>query len=83
MNMKNSHFQTSDYTLAVSLCCLGFPVDSLDCTNPQRVEFCFEREEGLDEAVKAFWKREIRVEPMTYATHSKLLKSRLFDARKK
>ena len=52
MNMKNSHFQTSDYTLAVSLCCLGFPVDSLDCTNPQRVEFCFWTRRG------AWWSGE-------------------------
>jgi hypothetical protein len=81
--MKEEKFETSDFTLAISLCCLGFCIRSFDDTDPQRVVFRFEKKKGLYEAIQTFWNRELRVEPMTYAAHTKLLKARLYDIQKK
>lgn len=73
-------FQTSDFALAITLISLGFKIYHIDRNDSSRVQFCFEREKGLDQAVTAFWTDEIRIEPKVLLLNHKLLKSRLYSA---
>ena len=74
------YMKLSDMPLAVTLATLGFHLEDIDRTSSERFQFCFKREEGLDEAVQAFWRGELRVEPKALFLNHKLLKSRLYGA---
>lgn len=77
--MKHDVFCTSDLPLATTLISLGFTVSHLDRTDGQRVRFCFDRTEELDETVEFFWRGELRIEPKLFCLNQKLLKSRLHE----
>jgi len=70
----------SDMPLAVVLSSLGFQLQSLDRTDPARFQFCFKEELGLEDAISAFWRGELRLEPKALFLNHKLLKSRIFSA---
>ena len=78
--MSNPYFSTSDFPLAVTLLSLGYVVDSIGQGESGRSEFNFDRGNSLDDAVQAFWRGELRVEPKTLFLNHKLLKSRLYGA---
>lgn len=72
-------YETSDLGLASSLCCLGYPILGLDRHDPRRVVFCFDvRQEGVEEAVKAYWDGSLRLSPAALFVHQKTLKQRLY-----
>ncbi len=73
------YFQTSDFPLAITLTSFGFRLDCLDRTSPNRVEFCFIREERLDEVVQDFWQGKLQIEPRSFYANFKLLKNRLLS----
>jgi len=75
--MIMSHFKTSDFPLAITLITLGFPLDNISKPSSGRMEFIFDREEELDNAIQSFWRDEIRVEPKQFYLNQKLLKSRI------
>ncbi|MBT4384832.1 hypothetical protein HOD30_03715 [Candidatus Peregrinibacteria bacterium] len=68
---------TSDWGLILVLSYLNFTCTRIDRNNPNRVEFCFEQNKKLDEAIAAFWRGDLRVEPRKFLMQQKLLKSRL------
>lgn len=73
----------SDMPLAVTLCVLGFNIESLD-PDPElngRINFCFAPSQKLSEAQRAFYRGELRVNPLEYHLHQKALKSRLHALR--
>lgn len=70
----------SDMPLAVALTTLGFHLENIDRTSSERFQFCFRRQEGLDDTVQAFWRGELRVEPKVLFLNHKLLKSRLYSS---
>lgn len=71
-------YVTSDFYIAVSLSCLGFRIERLDRTNPNRVVFCFEGEDSeIEKAVTSFWDGSLRLSPSALFSQQKLLKSRL------
>lgn len=72
-------YATSDLGGASHLHCCGFTLEALDRTNPRRVEFCFRRDPGLDEACQAYWSGTARVNPMALLLSQKMLKQRLYD----
>jgi hypothetical protein len=76
--MNMSHFETSDFPLGITLITLGFPLDYIS-KSTDRMGFQFRRENGLDEAVQAFWRDELRVEPKLFYLNQKLLKSRILS----
>lgn len=73
------YFTTYCIFLSSTLVTLGFRIDSLNKQNKQKVEFCFQREQGLDEAVQGYWARELRVEPQAFAANLKSIKNRLYS----
>lgn len=74
---EDRSFQTSDLPLAVSLLVLGFDLDGLDASNPSRVVFRFSQQDSLSEAVDAFWKGELSLEPKAFWNVQRELKARI------
>ena len=79
MKMSNDYFITSDFPLGVTLVSLGFCLESVSKAESNRASFYFKREEGLDNAVQAFWRDALRIEPKQFYLNQKLLKSRIFE----
>ena len=79
--MKNV-YETSDLGVASALACLGYQIKALDrnSNDPRRVIFCFEIEQGLPEAIAAYWTGELKVSALHLLTHQKLLKQRIYSA---
>lgn len=79
INIENENcFKTSDLTLATTLS-LYFPIVATDRTNPPRVMFVFDRTPELDRLVERFWRKEITVDPQTFANQIKNLKTRIYS----
>ena len=76
--MKN-YYKTTDWGLSSYIHSCGFVLESLDRTNPQRVEFCFRYDTGLDAACEEFWNGSARVNPMAFILSQKCLKQRLYN----
>ncbi len=74
MNMK---YCTSDFPTATVLYTLGFKLSHFDRTNPERIEFCFERNEYLDKTIECWWRGELKIEPQSLFSSQKVLKSRI------
>jgi len=72
----------SDFNLSVTLSAVGYRIDSLDFTNPKRVNFCFIPDEGFLNSVEAYWKGELSVEPKKLFAHQKDLKDRLYASQR-
>lgn len=77
MEMK-TYFRTSDLPLAVTLYTLGFPLIGIDKTSPKRAVFLFEDDNNTSDAVTAFHRGELRIDPRLILTNAKLVKDRLY-----
>jgi hypothetical protein len=76
----NDLFETSDLNLACVLLSLGYSLDCIDKTSSSsKAKFRFLRREGLDEAIQAFWARDLKLEPLSILTNLKILKNRLYS----
>ena len=73
---QNEYYSTSDLNLATVIS-LSYPLDSIERLSDKKMTFVFERQEGLDELVQAFWKRETKIEPLQFSDQRKMLISRL------
>lgn len=76
---QNDFYRSSDLALA-TLLSLYYPIEAIDRTDPSgKSYFLFKRDEGLDQLVEQYWRRELRVEPQTYFNQLKLIKARLYN----
>lgn len=71
-------FSTTDLSLATVLS-LFYPLDSIDKANRQKSIFLFKREDGFDELITSYWRRELKVEPQALLSQLKAIKSRLYE----
>ena len=73
-------FSTPDLSIAAYLVTIGFPLNHLDKSNRRKVVFSFYREDGLDEAIQAFWvDADVSVSPLQYFNNIKTLKNRIYS----
>lgn len=79
MSNENQYFETTDLGLGTTIVTLGFTLDSLDRSNPSRVRFIFRKQDGLDEVVRAYWQKELAVEPLSYFNNIRLMKNRIYS----
>lgn len=75
-------FETSEFGLATALISYGFQLEYLDRHIPDRVEFGFKKEQGLERVSENFWKGSLMVNAVNYYNAFKLLKARLRNERK-
>jgi hypothetical protein len=74
----NDYYQTTDLSLSAVLS-LFFPLWAIDRKDPAKVKFLFNRDEKLDEIVGAYWRGELKVEPLSYFNAIKNIKSRIHE----
>jgi len=83
--MTNHHslkdfYSTPDLSIASYLVTIGFPLDHLDKSNRRKVVFSFYRDDGLDQAIQAFWAdTDVSVSPLQYFNTIKTLKNRIYS----
>lgn len=74
---KYEYYSTSDLSLATTIS-LWFPLDLVDKSNPSKALFLFVRDNELDQLIERYWRGDVLVEPKTYFSQLKNLKSRLY-----
>jgi hypothetical protein len=77
--MRTNYYETTDLGLAASLCVSGYPVLNLDKSNPRRVVFCFQDEEGLRQTIDKFWANQLLLPATLLLEHIRQLKARLYS----
>lgn len=75
-NISQSFYSTADLNLATTIS-LSYPLDCIEKLSDKKSSFVFKREEGLDQLIESFWRRETRVEPNQYSEHRKMLIARM------
>ena len=75
-NEINQNFGTSDLPLAAVLS-LYFPIESVNRSNPHRIEFEFENNPRLQNILQEYLQSRLRVEPKQYFYQLKTLKARI------
>ena len=75
----NDYYSTPDLTLATVIS-LNYPIDSIEWIDKQRAVFYFLREDGLDDLVESYWRRNLQIEPIQFANQLKVLKTRIRSA---
>ena len=78
-NNIDNFFKTSEFTLMCVLSCLNFPIEAFarDGRNPQKVIAIFKRTASLDRTIEDFWKRQTKVEPISFWATVREIKSRI------
>ena len=74
---NNNSFKTSDLALAATLS-LCRPIKALERINSHKVYFIFKKDRELNELLKKYWKRELKVEPQEYFNQLKMIKTRIY-----
>ncbi|MCT4592545.1 MAG: DUF5659 domain-containing protein [Candidatus Gracilibacteria bacterium] len=73
------NFQTTDFSLAVTLLTLGYPIKKLDRDeDPRRVKFIFDQNDNIQKSIDEFWCDNLSVEPKKFCMQQKFLKSQLY-----
>ena len=72
-------YKTTDINCATALYCLGYKLESIDKNNPSKSIFCLQKEVGIDESIKSFWSKELRIEPQHYSSCLREIKNRLYN----
>lgn len=80
--MKDKNYmRISDFQLSTVLSSMGYEIKELDDSNPRRIQFCFliDQKESIYDAIDAFWKGTLSLEPKALFYHQKLIKNRIFS----
>lgn len=78
--MKEDYIEISDFSLvSVLVGCLGFPIVKMkgDPNEYPKVIFIFLKTKELEEAITGFWEGSLRVEPKSYWSALREIKSRI------
>ena len=77
---EGDYFESADLSLVAALCCHGFRVETIQKkTYGNRSVFLLLREKGLDDCVQAFWAHSLQVDPLSYFSILRELKTRLYQ----
>lgn len=74
---------TPEFPLAAAIQAFGFTLEYLDRTDPDRIQFCFLKQAGIDRIVEHWWKRTLMVNGPAYYESLKNLKARLRNEKKR
>jgi hypothetical protein len=73
------YLETSEFVLAITLQYHNFELVRFKNQDSRRIIFCFKETDELKEAVNAFWRGELRVEPKLFYQNQKMLRSRIHN----
>ena len=74
-----TYLYTYDLGAAAALISAGFQLALLDKTNPQKVQFAFVREAGIERIVDDYWADRLEVKARSFFDNLKMLKNRLYS----
>ena len=70
---------TFDLGCAAAIIGAGYKLDSLDKENPRKVQFLFEKSDGLLKVVDNYWSDRLIVKARTFFDTIKMLKNRIYS----
>jgi len=73
------YFCTYDLGCSAALISAGFELISLDKENRRKVQFIFQRENGIEKVVNDYWADSLRVKTRTFFNNVKMLKNRIYS----
>lgn len=71
-------YLTTDLALATTIS-LQYPLEGIDKTTPRRAKFLFKRAAGLDRLIENYYRRDLRIDPVSFFEQLSLLKTRLYE----
>ena len=74
-----NYVYTYDLGAAAALISAGFKLALLDKTNPNKVQFAFEREAGIERVMDDYWADRLEVKARSFFDNLKMLKNRLYS----
>ena len=77
--MDIEFFTTTDLTLASTLLTLGFNITGIDPSNSKRVVFYFKTTDALDGVIEAYWRKDIKVNPLELAKSRREVLNRIYQ----
>ena len=72
----------SDFGSMCALSALGFTPESSECAEDGRVNLHFQKSNELNEAIRSYFQRTLRIEPQQYEFHRKAVASLIRNAKK-
>jgi len=72
-------FETSDFHTVTTLCTLGFAIECINKTNPNRYIFEFLDSPALQKHLKAYQQGLLRLDPRIVLINAKLVKDRMYE----
>jgi len=76
--MNNNKYKTSDIALATTISLFYPLIEILPQTNNKSV-FVFKRDKGLEKLIEEYWSGTLKIEPKTYFSQLKQIKTRLYS----
>lgn len=79
--MDIKYVKTSDINMASTLLTLGFPIDGIHAKEGQIhvYDFYFAKSKELSKAIKDYWDKELRIEPLQLFSSRKDILTRMRD----
>lgn len=78
--LDNKQIITSDLTLAASLVSLGFEIQSLERSNPQKVLFMFAYNTKTIAAINKYWNGKLLIDALKLGNNIRNLKTLIHSA---
>lgn len=72
-------YTSYDLGCSAALVTAGFVLDTLDKTNPRKVQFIFYREAGVKKVVDEYWADRLEVKARAFFDNIKMLKNRIYS----
>lgn len=76
---KNKYLHTFDIGLSAVIISKGYPLISVDKSNPKKVQFVFQKSNKLNSIVENYWSKTLEIEPQTLLSNLKMLKNRIYS----
>jgi hypothetical protein len=76
---ENNFFRTNELSLAATLQSMGYEIDSVEKNNDGKATFLVRRDSELDDAVRLFWLRRLKIDPLSFFESLKIIKSLLYQ----
>ncbi len=75
---KKDFFRSSDLALVATLS-IFYPIEGVDRQDQNRAYFLFKRNEALDNLIQGYWRGELRMEPQSYFSALRAIKTRIYN----
>jgi len=74
------YFGTTDMCLAAALCSGGYQIESVEKDTGSKATFYIKRNKYLDEMLRLYFTHQLKVEPLSFFSFLKEIKTRIYHA---